>query len=108
MGMPAARKNSTDTVASPDGSGFCCSAASTQSTDLGSGDVYVNGIGVVREDDAMITHNFPGPCCNPHAPVLTTFSSSVYINGKRAGRKGDAYGGDHIISSGSSDVYIGG
>lgn len=104
----AARKDSTDTVASPDGSGACCGSPSTQSTDEGSSNVYVNGIGVVREGDKMITHDFDGPCCNPHAPVLSTYSSSVYVNGKRVGRKGDKYGGDHEISSGSSNVYFGG
>ena len=106
--MPAvARKDSEDTVASPDGSGICCSSASTQSTDKGSSDVFVNGIGVVRQGDAMITHDYQGPCCNPHAPVLTTYSSTVFVNGKGLGRKDDAYGGDHIISSGSGNVFAG-
>lgn len=107
--MPAAaRKDSVDTVASPDGSGICCVSPSTQSTDKGSGNVFYNGVGAVRKDDPMIVHDYPGPCCNPHAPILSTYSSTVFINGKNAGRKGDAYGGDHIISSGSPDVFIGG
>lgn len=102
-----ARKSSTDTVASPDGSGHCCKDPSTQSTDQGSDNVFVNGIGVVREGDAMITHLYNGPCCNPHAPVLSTFSGTVWCNGRRVGRVGDAYDG-HIISSGSPNVFAGG
>lgn len=105
--MPeVARKDSTDTVSSPDGSGFCCGSPSTQSTDKGSDDVFVNNIGVVREGDAMITHNYPGPCCNPHAPTLSTFSSTVFVNNKAIGRKGDEYS-SHIITSGSADVFAG-
>lgn len=107
--MPkVARKDSVDTVASPDGAGICCASPSTQSTDKGSNNVFVNNIGVVRKDDAMITHNYPGPCCNPHAPTLSTYSSTVFANGLNLGRLGDAYGGDHIISSGSDNVYAGG
>ena len=103
--MPAvARKDSTDTVASPDGSGVCCGSPSTQSTDKGSSTVRVNGIGVVRKDDAMITHNYAGPCCNPHAPKLSTYSSTVFANGKNLGRKDDEYAG-HTISSGSPTVF---
>jgi uncharacterized Zn-binding protein involved in type VI secretion len=105
--MPAvARKDSKDTVASPDGSGICCASPSTQSTDKGSSNVFVNTIGAVREGDAMITHPYPGPCCNPHAPTLSSFSSTVFVNGKGIGRLGDDYS-QHVISSGSSDVFAG-
>jgi uncharacterized Zn-binding protein involved in type VI secretion len=105
----AARKQSVDTVASPDGSGVCCVDPTTQSTDIGSDNVFVNGIGIVREDDPMIPHTSDdGGCCVQHAPRLSTYSSTVFINGKRAGRKGDMYGGDHQISSGSSNVFFGG
>ena len=86
---------------------ICCVDPSTQYTDEGSGDVFVNGIGVVREGDAMITHNYPGPCCDPHAPTLSTYSYKVFVNGKGIGRKDDVYGGDHTISSGSEDVFAG-
>ncbi|AKF12740.1 hypothetical protein PHIM7_195 [Sinorhizobium phage phiM7] len=107
--MPeAARKDQQDDVHSPDGTGDCCGDPTTQKTDEGSNNVFVNGFGVVREGDKMITHNSDdGGCCVPHAPVLTTFSSSVYINGKRAGRKGDMYE-DHEIITGSTSVFIGG
>jgi uncharacterized Zn-binding protein involved in type VI secretion len=103
--MPGiARKNGVDTVASPDGTGVGCGSPTTQATDVGSDDVIVNGIGAVRESDAMNTH--PGPGCSPHAPTLSTFSSTVYVNGKRVGRLGDAYNG-HVITSASSDVIAG-
>ena len=104
--MPeVARKDSVDSVSSPDGSGSGCGSPTTQSTDIGSGDVFCNGIGVVRESDGMISH--PGPGCPPHAPTLSTYSSTVFINGKGCGRKGDEYSA-HIITSGSGDVFAGG
>ena len=102
-----ARKNGVDLVASPDGSGHCCASPSTQTTAEGSDNVFVEGVGIVREGDAMVTHDYNGPCCNPHAPVLDTFSGSVYCNGKRVGRVGDAYGGNHVIISGASSVIVG-
>lgn len=105
--MPAAaRGNSIDTVASPDGTGVCCALPSTQSTDVCSSTVFYNNIGAVRQHDAMIVHLFDGPCCNPHAPTLPSASPNVFIENKQAGRLGDAYGGDHPISSGSPDVFI--
>ena len=107
MGQAVARMSSTDTVAAPDGAGVCCVDPSVQSTDQGSGDVRVNGIGVVRISDAMITHLYPGTCCNPHAPILTTSSTTVRVNGRGLGRLNDLYV-DHKISSGSPNVFCGG
>ena len=104
--MPGiARKGGTDSVASPDGSGDNCNSPTTQATNAGSSDVFINGIGAVRQDDAMKTHNGPG--CSPHSPTLSTYSGSVFINGKGVGRTGDRYG-SHIISSGSTNVFAGG
>lgn len=106
--MPSvARMSSTDTVDSPDGSGICCASSSVQSTDAGSGNVFANGIGVVRLGDTMIPHPFPGPCCVIHAPALSSSSGSVFVNGKGIGRLGDDYSG-HVISSGSGNVIAGG
>ena len=108
--MPAvARKNSVDAVQSPHGTGLCCVSPMVHSTDDGSTNVFVNGIGVVREDDEMIPHTYPGPCCNIHAPTLKKFSSKVYVNGKRMARIGDSYilAGEHVIISGSSNVFDG-
>jgi len=42
----------------------------------------------------------------PHTVPLTTYSSTVYANGKNVGRKGDQYSG-HTITSGSPDVFAG-
>jgi uncharacterized Zn-binding protein involved in type VI secretion len=106
--MPeVARKDMTDTVASPDGSGVCSADPSTQATDEGSSRVFIGGIGVVRQGDKMKLHLYDGPCDTPHQPVLTTYSTNVYVEGRGIGRKGDAYGGDHIITTGSTRVYSG-
>jgi uncharacterized Zn-binding protein involved in type VI secretion len=100
--MPGiARKSQTDTVASPDGTGAFCISPTIQATDEGSDDVIVNGIGAVRQGDAMIPH--PGPGCSPHAPTLSSFSSTVIVNGKGVGRLSDVYNG-HVIISASLDV----
>lgn len=106
--MPAvARKAGTDSVKSPHGSGVECRSPTTYATDEGSSDVFVNGKGVVRETDKMEKH--PKPGCAVHAPTLQTFSSKVYVNGLRLGRKGDAYKpeGIHEIITGSSNVFDG-
>jgi uncharacterized Zn-binding protein involved in type VI secretion len=106
--MPeAARGNLIDTVQSPDGSGDCCQSPSTQYTLECSSKVFVEGYGIVRQGDAMQTHNYDGPCCNPHSPTLTVGSSKVFIEGKQAARKGDSFDGTHMISSGSSKIFIG-
>jgi uncharacterized Zn-binding protein involved in type VI secretion len=103
--MPGvARKDGTDSVDSPDGTGYNCASPTIQATDGGSLDVFVNGIGVVRENDPMTPHAAPG--CSTHAPTLSTFSPTVFVNGLRIGRLGDAYDGDHIITSASTDVIV--
>lgn len=114
--MPeVARKAANDLVESPDGNPGdpCpsgepkCDVPSIQATAAGSDDVFVENIGVVRETDVMIAHQYT-PCgCPSHAPPLTVFSAHVYANGLRIGRKGDAYGGDHVISTGSATVIDG-
>lgn len=106
--MPGiARGHGADTVNSPDGSGRCCAYHSTQYTEECSDNVFINGIGVVRLGDNMRTHNYPGPCCDPHNPPLDTSSATVFVNGRAVGRIGDAYGGNHIIISCSPNVNAG-
>jgi len=106
--MPkCARKDQVDSVASPDGAAICCPAPTTQATQAGSSNVFVNDIGAVRLGDAMKTHPYPGPCCVPHAPSLSSASTTVFVNGQGMGRLGDDYSA-HYISSGSSNVYAGG
>jgi uncharacterized Zn-binding protein involved in type VI secretion len=87
--------------------GVACDAAPTiTATNVCSGNVFVNGIGAVREGDAVQSHTFPS--CSTHAPPLVSFSGTVKINGKGAGRKGDTYGCGAIILTGSATVFIGG
>jgi uncharacterized Zn-binding protein involved in type VI secretion len=99
-----ARGNETDTVASPDGTGPICALPTTQATEQCSGNVLINGIGIVREGDYMKHH--PGPGCGDHAPTLSSFSSTVKANGKGVGRVGDDYAG-HVITSGSGNANAG-
>ena len=98
-----ARKGGTDTVHSPDGSGNHCKSESIQATNEGSGDVFVNNIGVVREGDKMKAHPEAGDCAN-HEPTLSTFSNNVYANNKKIGRLNDEYSG-HVITSASTNVF---
>ncbi len=84
----------------------CDAAPTITATDVCSGDVFVEGEGIVREGDAVESHTFPS--CATHAPPLTSFSSTVKINGKGAGRKGDTYGCGAVILTGSATVIIGG
>lgn len=105
--MPeAARGDGVDTVNSLTGSGFNCASPLVTATDVCSENVFVNGIGSVRKDDRIKAH--PKPGCSTDTSVVTTYSSSVFINNKNAARKGDNYTSDNTISSGSSDVFIGG
>ena len=105
--MPAAaRGDSEDTVFSNTGSGSQCRSPITTSTDECSEDVFVNSIGIVREGDQVAAH--PAAGCGPDESVLTSFSATVFVNSKGAGRIGDEYTGDNTITSGSSNVFIGG
>jgi uncharacterized Zn-binding protein involved in type VI secretion len=114
--MPeAARGDGTETVntihpavgdLNPDDGIACDAAPTTTSTNACSDKVFVEGIGVVRQDDAVTAHTFPS--CSTHAPGLVSFSSKVKIQGRGAGRKGDTYGCGALITSGSGKVNIGG
>lgn len=97
-----ARGSGTDTV----DTGHGCDATTT--TDACSGNVKANGKGIVRFGDAVKSHDYPAPPCTPHAPTMDTLcSSTVFVNGKKAAYKGSKYGGDHVITSGSSTVSVG-
>lgn len=101
--MPAAARNGgVDTILT----GHPCDG--TTVTDQGSSDVFVNSSGVVRFGDLQQVHNIlVGDSCVPHALKLSSCSSTVFINAKGAGRKGDSYG-DEVLISGSETVFIGG
>lgn len=107
--MPeAARGNQTDTVQSQTGTGRQCRSPVQTSTNECSPNVFVNGKGSVRIGDKVTIHNRTG--CSQEQPGLSSASSNVFVNGKGMGRKGDNYQGDgtNIITSGSSNVFVGG
>lgn len=102
--MPeVARKSGADSVSTKHG----CQSVTT--TDEGSSNVFVNGIGVVRRGDKNMSHTAPiGPrgSCRPHTMALSSYSGTVFANGLNIGRRGDRYGIEEIIS-GSTNVFAG-
>ena len=87
----------------------------TQKSNAGSSDVFAEGTGVVRKDDAMKAHANGDPCvasATNHTPAVSTFSSTVFANGKNIARIGDKYNSeseqDHEISTGATTVFAGG
>jgi len=105
--MPeVARGDQVDTVDSLTGSGGNCAFPLVTATNVCSPNVFANETGIVREDDLIQPH--PKPGCVTDTSVVTTFSASVWVNGKRAARKGDQYTSDNIITSGSPTVFFGG
>lgn len=100
-----ARGNGKDYVLSKTGLGKGCSQPMITKTSECSSDVFVNGIGVVREGDKVTIHNKNG--CIPDESVLSKGSSKVFVNRKPVGRIGDQYTPDNIIISGSPTVFCG-
>jgi len=104
--MPqVARSSGEDTVSSPHGTGKNCNSPTTQSTAEGVSKVYVENILAIHIGNAMVEH--PAPGCSPHAPTLDSASTKVLCEGSGIARIGDTYGGEHIITSGSSKVFAG-
>ena len=86
----------------------------TQKSDGGSSDVFAEGTGVVRKDDAMKAHANGDLCvatATNHAPTVSTHSSTVFVNGKEIARIGDKYNSessqDHRITTGATTVFAG-
>lgn len=105
--MPGvARGDGVDSVDVPHGTGTGCVSPIVSATDECSDNVFINGTGVVRKDDAMAEH--PAPGCAPHSPALTTHSSNVYANNKQIGDLGDSYACGGVISSASDNVFANG
>jgi len=105
-----ARGNSVDTVASEDGTGFCCGSPATHSTDKCSKTVFVNNIGVVRQTDTMIPHlTAVGGCCVEHKPPMVKCSTLVFVEKLGLARLNDIYilGVNHVVSSGSPNTFDG-
>ena len=74
----------------------------------GSANVFVNGIKWSCKDDNNTTHLVPGSPCPPHAAPIATGSTTVFVNGKGAGRIGDGISGCTSVAAGSSNVFAGG
>ena len=75
----------------------------------GSGNVFVNGRPWSRQGDKNTVHLLPGGrFCPAHAAGITIGSTTVFVNGKGAGRIGDAISGCTSVSAGSPNVFAGG
>jgi len=104
--MPAAaRGNGNDSVQSQTGSGVFCAFPLMTTTGFVDCTVLINGIPAVKEGDLVAPHPFLG--CGNDSSVLTVFSSTVFIEGKGAGRLGDQYTSDNTITSASPNVFFG-
>ena len=75
---------------------------------VGSGNVFVNGIGVSRQDDNNTGHLLPGAPCPGHSAPITIGSKTVFVNSKGTGRIGDAISGCTSVAEGSTNVFAGG
>lgn len=72
----------------------------------GSSDVIVNGLAAARVNDPGIH----AACCGPNTWNAKAGSGTVFINGKKAHRKGDSTkhcGGNGTMKQGSGDVFTG-
>ena len=74
----------------------------------GSPNVYVNAIKWSREGDNNTSHLKPPVVCPSHAAPIATGSTTVFVNGKGAGRIGDSISGCTSVAAGSSNVFAGG
>ena len=74
----------------------------------GSPDVHVNGIPWSRQGDHNTAHLLPPAPCLLHTAPIATGSATVFVNGKGAGRVGDALAGCTSVAAGSPDVFAGG
>ena len=73
----------------------------------GSGNVFVNGLGVSRVGDKNTGHLQPsGSECSGHITSITSGSLTVFVNKKGCGRVGDPT--CTAIAAGSSNVFAGG
>jgi uncharacterized Zn-binding protein involved in type VI secretion len=88
------------------GSGHACHFPPTPSISA-SPDVYVNGIPIVRQGDAYVPHACPTCPAPLHMRSLSGGSGSIFINGKPAGRIGDAISCGGAADAGSPDVTLG-
>lgn len=73
----------------------------------GSPNVFVNDIAWSRQGDNNTAHLLPPVPCPSHSAPITTGSTSVFVNGKGAGRVGDSITGCTSVAAGSSNVFCG-
>lgn len=74
----------------------------------GSPNVFVNGIPWSRQGDLNTPHLVPPIPCDIHAQPIAVGSTTVKVNGRGAGRIGDAISGCTSVAAGSSNVFAGG
>ena len=89
--------------------GHSCSATTTiESSNQITTNVYANNILIDVVGAPTVSHIAPPtPLCPPHVRVLNTGSATVFINGRKVGRKGDSADSGEMIT-GSPDVFAGG
>jgi len=75
---------------------------------MGSPNVFVNGIPWSRQGDINTIHKLPGSPCPSHVAPIASGSGTVKVNGKGAGRIGDAISGCTAVAAGSGNVFAGG
>ena len=75
----------------------------------GSPNVFVNNIPWSRQGDNNTGHLLPPnvPPCAAHAAPIAMGSTTVFVNGKGAGRIGDSVSGCTSVAAGSSNVFAG-
>lgn len=102
--MPAIARV-TDTVLSPDGFGKDCAFPGVVPIAVGNTlNVTANGLPIPVLGLPVPPHPVTG--CGPDTSVLTTASTTVTIGGLGVARIGDLYG-NNIITSGSTNVFVG-
>ena len=74
----------------------------------GSPNVMINGIPNSRMGDSNTPHLLPGDPCPTHSAPIASGSTTVFVNGKGAGRVGDSIAGCTSVAAGSPNVFIGG
>ena len=76
----------------------------------GSPNVFVNSRNWHRQGDGWAVHCCTHPDCphGCHGSVLASGSSTVFVNGKEAGRIGDSVACGGTVATGSENVFAGG
>jgi uncharacterized Zn-binding protein involved in type VI secretion len=74
---------------------------------VGSPNVFINGIPWSRQGDINTPHLLPGNPCPVHVAPIAVGSPTVKVNGRGAGRIGDAIAGCTAVAEGSPNVWAG-